>query len=150
MKKVPVYLEVREPPTLRWRIVGILIVVVCLAFTFGLWTFMERTNDTLAENNLDRQADQVIDVLEERLEVYGDLLYGGRGLFLQNPNLTREEWDTFMESQNLFERYPGINNIAFLQVANRSEASRIEAELNRSAGPNDQRLIVYTEQIAVN
>lgn len=154
MKKVPVYLEVREPPTLRWRIIGIVIVVVCLAFTFGLWTFMERTNDTLAENNLDRQADQVIDVLEERLEVYGDLLYGGRGLFLQDPNLTREEWNTFMESQNLFERYPGINNIAFLQVADVSEAARIESELNRDAGPDDQLPIVLypqplTEKIAI-
>ncbi|GEM_PF-2853399 len=138
MKKVPVYLEVREPPTLRWRILGILIVVVCLAFTFGMWTFMERTNDSLAAVNFDVQADRAIDVLEERLEVYGDLLYGGRGLFLQDPELTRVEWDTFMESQNLFERYPGINNIAYLEVATPADASRIERELNQSAQLGDQ------------
>lgn len=132
MKKFPIYVEIPKTLTNRWRIIGISIIIVCLASTFGMWALMEQTNDGLASANVDAQTEQVIDQLERRLEVYGDLLYGGRGLFLQNPDLTSAEWNTFMASQNLFERYPGTNSVGYLEVADSAEASRIEAEINQN------------------
>lgn len=98
---------------------------------------MEQSNDQIAGERLSNSADNVINVLESRLEVSGDVLYGGRALFLLDPQLTREQWDVYMESQNFFERYPGLNTIAYLQKADIREADAIEAQLNALRTPSE-------------
>lgn len=107
---------------------------------------MEQSNDQIAGERLSNSADNVIDVLESRLEVSTDVLYSGRALFLINPQLSREEWDVYMESQNFFERYPGLNTIAYLQRADITEAERITDQLNSLRKPDETNPIVLQPQ----
>lgn len=145
MKK-KIYLQTPGTIHKRWRIVGIIILVICLGATYGFWTFIELSNDQFSGERLSNSADNVIDVLESRLEVSSDVLYGGRALFLLNPQLTREQWDVYMESQNFFERYPGLNTIAYLQKADIAEADEITAQLNALRTPEETAPISLTPQ----
>jgi hypothetical protein len=114
--KRKIYIQTPDTIGRKWRFLGILIILVCLGATYFFWNWMEQSNDRFVEDRLDAHATQVVDDFQSRMEVYGDVVYGGRGLFLINPTLSSSEWDTYMVSQNLFNRYPGLNSIAYLHT----------------------------------
>ena len=151
--KLPFYIHTKDPMSKRWRIVGILLVLVCLIFTLGLWYTLEENNTTIAANRLTADKEVVLDTMERRLEVYSDVLYGGRALFLINPDLTRDDWDTYMESQNLQQRYPGLNSVAYLTVTDREGLDEVFESINeqrRDGEPEVEPLFqTNTDQFAI-
>lgn len=114
--KHKIYIQTPDTINRKWRFLGILIILVCLGATYLFWNWMEQSNDRFVEERLDAHATQIVDDFQSRMEIYGDVVYGGRGLFLINPTLSGSEWDTYMVSQNLFNRYPGLNSIVYLRT----------------------------------
>lgn len=131
----------------KWRIVGICIILLCLIFTIGFWLIIEDSNNRIAAERLATDKQRVLESVERRLEIYSDVLYGGRALFMINPNLSRTDWDTFMESQNLFERYPGLNTIAFAKATNRAGVPAAIEHINKQLLPGEPEARFYPETV---
>jgi predicted MFS family arabinose efflux permease len=64
--KLPFYIHTTDDMNKRWRIVGILLVVVCVAFTLGLWYTLEESNTQIAANRLASDKAVVLDTMEKR------------------------------------------------------------------------------------
>jgi hypothetical protein len=126
--KHKIYIQTPDTINRRWRFMGIFIILICLGATYLFWSLMEQSNTRFVEDRLDAHAARVIDDFQDRTEVYGDVLYGGRGLFLIDPELTEPEWDTFMVSQKLFDRYPGLNSIVYFRIDESEETRQITIE----------------------
>jgi len=49
----------------------------------------------------------------DRLESYSDLLYAVRGLFAAYDNVSKDEWQTFINSLHVFDRYPSVIRVQY-------------------------------------
>lgn len=139
------YIEAPAPLSPRWRAMGVAIVLVCIIFTFILWFFLESSNKQAAQARLASDATSALDLLETRVEVYGDVLYGTRALLLAQPNLTREQWDAYTQSQGLFDRYPGLNNVLYAAVGTNDEADEILADINNELREGEPTVAILPE-----
>ncbi len=53
--------------------------------------------------------------LQQRLDTYQAMLLGTRGLFSSSQRVERDEFHAYVESLELYRRYPGIQGIGFAQ-----------------------------------
>ncbi len=107
------YIQSPDTLTLRWRMVGALLVISCLLITGFLWWWLTDTNNQISQSRLHNQADTVLKVLEKDMEINADVLYASRSLFFVDPELSHEEWEVFVKTQNIHERYHGITDLTY-------------------------------------
>jgi two-component system, sensor histidine kinase len=69
--------------------------------------------------------------IEQRLEVYNNILLAGEGLFNASNEVTREEWRNFVETFNYQERYGGALGIGYSKVLRPSELEAYEKEMSQ-------------------
>lgn len=87
----------------------------------------------------DHVADQAAEFearLGARIEAYMALLRGGIGLFATLPNLTREEFQRYVEHVGLEQNYPGIQGIGVTMRVAPDEIDDVEARARRSGLPS--------------
>ena len=111
-------IAVESPDTLtkKWRFIGVLIVLISLGFTLFFWCILTAANLNASQARLRAQTESTVDVLEKRITGFGDILYGMRSLEITNPDTTDQEWLAFVSTQNVYERYPGLGNIAYAEA----------------------------------
>lgn len=100
----------------RARLFGIVLIVLCLIATGGFWYVLDQANQRDVTNKINANADQIVSIFEKRTEVYTDTLYGARGIFQLNRSLTQNDWQTYMEGQSIFERYPGLTSVLYARA----------------------------------
>ena len=86
--------------------IGIIVTVLTWWTVFGL----------IEENYLNSFQDDsqsMINKIESRLEVYSVSLLGTVGLFAASEEVTNEEWNIFISSTELIDRFPGIQGVGF-------------------------------------
>ncbi len=105
-------------------------VVSSLCLTFGAWYIAQSQADAAAQEEFDREADQVVELLVERMAHYEDGLVAGVG-FLNGSShdVSLAEWRAFADTLRLERRYPGINGIGVIYVSDRTSVPALEAEL---------------------
>ncbi len=113
--------------TLRWF--HWLIVLSSLLLTFGAWYFSKTQLDAKIEVQFEREMDQVVDLIVDRMKKYEDALWSGVGLIqTTGGDASFPEWETFATSLRIEERYPGINGIG---VIHRVIPEQLDAYLER-------------------
>ncbi|MES2876104.1 MAG: CHASE domain-containing protein [Patescibacteria group bacterium] len=63
------------------------------------------------------------------LDGYSDLLYAGRAMSLSSEKVTTSEWRTFYNQQSLFDRYPGVSSIAYVESVPTAELTAFEQQM---------------------
>lgn len=77
---------------------------------------------TTAKKDFEHDSKLLADTVASRMDNYSDLLYSGRAFILSRDNTTQGEWADFFNTQNVFERYRGVNAIGFAErVTNRDK-----------------------------
>ncbi len=144
------HIESRDKVTIRWKIVGVLLVAVCFLFTALLWWMLNTTNASMAQSRFDAQVDNTVDMLEKRVEAYTDSLYGLRALFLVHPDTTKEEWDGFVLTQSYAERFPGLENLAYVDRAGVGQGAVVyvsNPDMNSFVGTEAGALAVHKDAL---
>lgn len=116
--------------SLTRRIVGVTIIAVCLFLIFYFWSILRISNNDTATVRFNATTDSAVRSIQHNLEVYSDVLYGGRALMIVNPNTTRAEWNAFIDTQNIGQRYPGIDTIAYIEETTSDKVGNLTTELN--------------------
>lgn len=94
----------------HWIVLGFSLVV-----TIGATLVTKAQIDDKAEEQFERQSEQAVSLVIERLEKYEGGLWGGVAAIEANGgDMTYEEWQVFADSLDLDERYPGINGIGVI------------------------------------
>jgi signal transduction histidine kinase len=85
---------------------------------------------------VDERADRVADALEARVNAYGGVLYGVRGLFGASEHVTLEEFHISHEARAVEERYPGVKVVGYADLLTRDRLGdrirQIRREVRRS------------------
>jgi len=61
------------------------------------------------------------DTISDRITIYANTLSGGVGLFDASDNVSREEWELYVDAVGLQENYPGIQGLGYAAVVDDEE-----------------------------
>lgn len=59
--------------------------------------------------------DNLLSLIEDRLDDYFSLLFSERGLYVASNFVDRSEFQTFINSQEILERFPGLQALEFIE-----------------------------------
>lgn len=92
-----------------------LVVILSLILTLSAWYISKKTIEEKNKIQFERQANQVIELISERMQKYEDGLWGGVSAIKMNGNKTSyTDWKTFADSLRMDTKYPGINGIGII------------------------------------
>ncbi len=130
----------------HWLIVGTSFVITLLAWYGSLYVVTER-----AEQRFQREADQVVELVIERLQRYEDALWGAAAAIEANESVdTVQGWRDYTQRLNLASRYPNVtalnivHNIDSAELSNFVAAQRMQRpDFNiRSQNEGDMHLVI--------
>jgi diguanylate cyclase (GGDEF)-like protein/PAS domain S-box-containing protein len=106
-----------------------LLILVCgFALTYVFQRNAELDAHLALQGDFDRQSQEIIYRIEQRLALYHQILRGAKGLFIGSDRVERADFREYVAGQRLGENYPGVQGIGFSLVINPDEkASHIEA-----------------------
>jgi len=90
----------------------VIFVVILLATIIGWYGYNNYILDS-AEEKFNKEVDLTVEKIEQRLSHYAQILYSSKGLFAASNEVERDEWHTFIETQKINARFPGIQGVGF-------------------------------------
>jgi signal transduction histidine kinase/CheY-like chemotaxis protein len=93
----------------------VIVFILCAVLTCFAWRVA--TLSSTAENlaRFDRSANSLLYAFKSRMAVYTNALVYTRNLMNLKPDLTAEEFKSFVRGMNLKEEYPGIQSIGYIR-----------------------------------
>lgn len=94
----------------HWLIVG-----ASLILTLSAWYFVQAQGDERVSNQFNRESDQVVELISERMRKYEDALWGGvAAIHARGDRINYQEWKRFSKTLQIEKKYPGINGIGVI------------------------------------
>ncbi|MGH1438765.1 MAG: sensor histidine kinase [Cellvibrionaceae bacterium] len=98
------------------------IVTCSLILTFSAWYFTKTQVEQKTQEQFDRQSNQVIELISERMQKYEDALWGGvAAIHSQSFDIDNVEWAAYSEALELELKYPGINGIGVIYYVEKAD-----------------------------
>jgi signal transduction histidine kinase len=113
-----------------------LVVCLSLLLTLGVWQYSRLQVQDKIENRFEREADQVITLISERLQKYEDALWAGVATISSHKgSIDNQQWQAFATELHLPAKYKGINGIG---VIHNVQADKLDSYLQeqRQLRPN--------------
>ncbi len=105
------------------------IVALSLLLTFFAWNYSKSALDERVELQFDREAEQVVELVRERMQKYEDVLWSGVALVrASGDEVEYEELRTYVNNLNVEKKYPGINGIGVIHAIPEAAVSDYLAE----------------------
>jgi diguanylate cyclase (GGDEF)-like protein/PAS domain S-box-containing protein len=123
------FVTYRYLPTL----IPLLITVLAL---FWVHYTIERQRALVLRQQFHAHAAQLHNKVLERMAGYDEVLRGGAGLFKASKDVSRAEWQRYVEALELDERYKGIQGIGFAAFIARGGLQAHESLIRREGYPD--------------
>ena len=105
------------------------IVLGSLVLTVFAANYSKRQLDTRVEARFEREADQVVELVLERMAKYEDALWGGVAFMMsQGGHVDFNGWKDYAEALRIELKYPGINGIGVAHSVKPTDLPRYLAE----------------------
>ena len=150
----------------RSTVLPILVLLIGIPASFILFSAVRNSVARAAQFQFERDANTAINVAENRLYAYTNVLYALRSLFASEKSVDRLRFHRFVESLDIQRRYPGfiaLNYAAHVPATDKmhfEESVRADSSINPGGYPNfsikppgerpEYFVIVYLEPMAGN
>ncbi|MDP5253232.1 MULTISPECIES: CHASE domain-containing protein [unclassified Vibrio] len=92
-----------------------LVIALSLLLTLFAWNIAKQQAKEKNQAQFDYQAQQIVSLIEERMEKYEEALWAGvAAIHMQNGPVELETWQTFTDAFQIGERFPGINGMGVI------------------------------------
>ena len=112
-----------------------LVFAVCLTITYFNWDFANTTRKNEFQSYFDYRARDVEKRIEHRIIGYKQILKSTLGLFNASGKVSRKEFRSFFNSQNLDETYPGIQGVGFSLIIPPEQIKKHTTEIRNEGFP---------------
>ncbi len=139
----------------HWLVVG-----CSLLLTFGAWYISDQQVKEKNRLEFERQAEQAVDLVVERMQLYENALWGGVAFIDASDSVvTHASWNEYAESLHIERAYPGINGIGVIfnvtpaglpTYLARERATRPEYSIHPEHNQSEFWPITYIEPEAPN
>ncbi len=117
----------------RLRFTQCAIIVLAAFVTLAAWRYSKLTLDAQDAARFDRQAEQVVELLQVRMKNYADALWGSVAMIRAcDGKLDRDRWQAFADCLHIERKYPGINGIGIVHALSKDEIPPYLAEQRKS------------------
>jgi CHASE1-domain containing sensor protein/two-component sensor histidine kinase len=136
-----------------------LVVFLSTLLTLSTWQYSNYQENLKLEEKFNRESQQIISVVEERMALYENALQGGSSLFAASDYVSLEEWEIYAHSLNIDVRYPGINGIGVIFKVKPEElddflakqrVERIDFTNHPNISVDEHWIITYIEPVDIN
>ena len=128
-----------------------------LCLTIVAWHFIASSTERRAEERFNFIVDNVQQRIDERMDVYENLLHAGQGLFSASHFVERAEWKTFVGKLKIDRDFPGVLGMGYAKKIDPAGKPALEADAhsdglaNFHVWPNGERReyvpVVYLEPL---
>lgn len=108
-------LAVRSNHLVNWMILVIWLLSAC-----GIY-FLEKIDIQKNESHFQELVNRATSAIEDRIATYEDILRAAASYVTASSNVLRSEWQTYVKTLNLIDRYPGINGIGVITPISRKK-----------------------------
>ena len=96
------------------RPVAWVVLAISLAASAGGWYIAGKHAALESRKRFDEEAGRVTAALNERMQVYQDMLHGAVGLYAASYSVERSEWRAYVNSVSIERRFPGIDAVGYV------------------------------------
>ncbi|MBI2240926.1 MAG: CHASE domain-containing protein [Magnetospirillum gryphiswaldense] len=107
------------------------LLAVSLALSVFIWHSEVRREESTARADFERSVDQIYHALSARLDLLQSVLRAGAGVWAEHPDLSANQWDTFVRRALLDQDVPGIDGIAFAQSVAAEDKDTFVADIRQ-------------------
>ncbi|HEX4910992.1 MAG TPA: CHASE domain-containing protein, partial [Permianibacter sp.] len=109
-----------------WRLAGLfgLVFGVAMLATVFVWQYGRQQDSTIAQQRFDVEADELLAVLNQRMQSYEAVLRSAAALYAASENVSRTEWREFTASLRLDLSHPGLQGIGYAPRVPKAELRR--------------------------
>jgi signal transduction histidine kinase len=109
------------------------VIILSLSLTFFAWYFSQKSVNEKSKTLFDREANQVVERIRERVQKYEDALAGGVAYIKGTSGETSyKPWKAFADSLKIHKKYPGINGIGVIYQINKADKENFIAKERQS------------------
>lgn len=91
------------------------VIFLSLGLTLFAWSYSKEQVSANVQMQFEKQANQIIHLVIERMEKYEDALRAGVAkIYADKKELSYKNWKSYVESLNILEKYPGINGMGII------------------------------------
>jgi signal transduction histidine kinase/DNA-binding response OmpR family regulator len=103
-----------------------LILVASFVLTVFAWSLAEAYLQQRARDRFAFLEQDVASAISKRMQEYEIVLRSGVGLFKASREVSRKEWQAFVESLNLQQQFPGIQGVGYSRMLTPAEVPVLE------------------------
>lgn len=111
-----------------------LLLQACVVATVLVTLLVVRDARTQQKVEAENAADEIVNAIDTRLRAYVEVVYAVRGLFAGSENVTPAEFERFISSLELAQRYPGLQTVAYAPRVSAAGRAAFERGVRRFGG----------------
>jgi PAS domain S-box-containing protein len=116
-----------------------LVLLLSLLVTSWAWYISEQAVTRNVEERFQFEAEDIITAINDRMNEYALVLRSSSGLFETSSDVSREDWNRFVDRLSLQEYFPGIQALGHSVMLEPDEVAAYEASI-RAEGFTDYRV----------
>lgn len=113
-----------------------IILAISLSFTFLAWYISSTFSEEVDRSRFDFRVNEIVLAIQDRMNIYEQVLWGGVALMNTQDNITRENWKDYVETLKVNENWPGIQGIGFSVPVNPAEKDLHEQMIRAEGYPD--------------
>ena len=140
---------------LHWLVLGLSVVVI-----FFAWYSSRAQVEARVEESFDREVNQAMELVRERMAKYEEALWGGvAAIQAQDGDISQGSWKIFADNLQIDLRYPGINGIGVVHYVppdaldlylEQQRETRPDFSIHPSHSGNEYWPVTYIEPVGAN
>jgi PAS domain S-box-containing protein len=120
----PVVVREKLEAASKLRLFHWAVILASLLLSIIAWRFADSILDSQSQARFEREANQTVELVKERLRNYEDALQSGVAMInASNDDVSFETWERFATGIRLETKYPGINGIGVIHAVPKTSAS---------------------------
>ncbi len=122
---------------------------MAVAITIFAWYTVTVFVNDLEQARFDDEVLATVFSINNRMQEYEQVLFGGKGLFASSQQVERAEWKAFVDNQMIPHRFPGVQGIGFIErvpageLASHVASMRSEGFADYAVQPESQKQEYY-------
>lgn len=112
-----------------------LVLAASLGVTYLLWQQAQQQVRQKLHSEFDFHAHEIIDLLEQRMAAYEQVLLGVRAFFDSSEVVNRDEFNSYISSLRLNQHYPGIQGVGYTQIVPANRKAEHIASIRQQGFP---------------
>jgi PAS domain S-box-containing protein len=113
-----------------------IVLVTCWILTAFITYSFKKSEEKESRTEFNNMVQRATNSIQERFNIYENALWSGVGLVRASESITDEEWNSYIQTLNIIERYPGIQGIGIIVPVPKNKTSEFIQKQKKINGPN--------------